>query len=95
VAHDGASAIVAAREFKPQIVLLDIGLPEIDGYQVARRLRSEGNDHRDVRIVALTGYRLPDRGGASEQTDFDEYLLKPVSMNVLNGVLQRYHRSRS
>ena len=53
VAHDGAAAVAAVSSFAPDIVLLDIGLPDMDGYSVARTLRREG--FRDTRIIAISG----------------------------------------
>jgi CheY-like chemotaxis protein/anti-sigma regulatory factor (Ser/Thr protein kinase) len=68
-AADGLQAIVEAKAFDPDIVLLDIGLPGLDGYAVARELRAIS----DARLIALTGY-----GTLAQEAPFDEHLLKPV-----------------
>ncbi|MDM7915563.1 MAG: response regulator, partial [Candidatus Eisenbacteria bacterium] len=75
IAHDGPAAIAAAKRAVPDVVLLDIGLPGMDGYEVAQKLREiEGFDR--VLVIALTGYgKQADR---EESASFDHYLLKPV-----------------
>ncbi|VTR92783.1 histidine kinase : Uncharacterized protein OS=Asticcacaulis sp. AC466 GN=AEAC466_02040 PE=4 SV=1: Response_reg [Gemmata massiliana] len=76
VAHSGLAAIDAARDFGPDAVLLDVGLPDIDGFEVARRLRAAPDFERTV-LVASTGYnRDRDRDRAAE-VGFDHYLVKP------------------
>ena len=72
-------AIAEARVFDPDIVLLDIGLPSLDGYAVARQLRTMS----DARLVALTGY-----GTLSQEAPFDEHLLKPVEPHTLRDLLR-------
>ncbi len=86
VAHDGPAALEAAREWEPAVVLLDIGLPAMDGYQVARELRAaEGGDK--LLIIAITGYgQGPDRQKAKD-AGFDHYLVKPVPMARLRELL--------
>src|SRR5687767_914406 len=65
VAHDGRAAVEAVREHHPEVLFLDIGLPELDGYEVARELRGEG--FSDLRIVAVSGYAQPaDRKRSAE-----------------------------
>ncbi|HEY5951403.1 MAG TPA: ATP-binding protein [Kofleriaceae bacterium] len=82
VASDGASALEAAREVIPEVVLLDIGLPKVDGYEVARRLRLDPR-FANTRLIALTGYgQRSDRERAS-QSGFDEHLVKPPDFNEL------------
>ena len=86
VAHDGPAALEAAKAWKPAVVLLDIGLPAMDGYQVARKLRErEGGDQ--LLIIAITGYgQEPDRQKAKD-AGFDHYLVKPVPMAKLRELL--------
>jgi signal transduction histidine kinase len=81
-ASDGQEAVDAILRERPRVAVVDIGLPELDGYQVARRVRSElGSD--SVRLVALTGYgQSGDRRKAIE-AGFDEHLVKPVDMERL------------
>lgn len=87
-AHDGAEALVQAEDFQPEVVLLDIGLPLLDGYEVARRLR-ELPATRDVLLIALTGYgQLADRQQGRE-AGFDEHLLKPIDPTVLDALIAR------
>jgi signal transduction histidine kinase/CheY-like chemotaxis protein len=78
-AADGLQAIEEAKEFAPEIVLLDIGLPGLDGYAVARELRALSPD---VRLIALTGY-----GALEQEAPFDEHLLKPVEPAKLRELL--------
>ena len=86
VAHDGPAALEAAKAWKPAVVLLDIGLPAMDGYQVARGLRKrEGG--QELLIIAITGYcQGPDREKALK-AGFDHYLVKPVPMARLRAIL--------
>ena len=77
VAHDGASAIARTAEFRPDVVLLDIGLPDISGYEVARRIRKlEGV--RQPMLVALTGWGQQQDKEAAAQAGFDQHWTKPV-----------------
>jgi CheY-like chemotaxis protein len=85
IAHDGASALAMANEFKPQVVLLDVGLPKLHGYEVARRLRLQ-EWARDTFVIAITGWGLEaDRQG--EAAGIDHRLLKPVDPEALHGLL--------
>jgi CheY-like chemotaxis protein len=81
VAHDGRSAIAQAHSFRPHAVLLDIGLPEMNGYEVAQTLRSQGLT--DVVLVAITGYGRSDDRQRSQAAGFDEHLVKPVDRETL------------
>jgi len=82
VAHDGIEALRIAGEFRPDIVLLDIGMPGLDGYEVARRMRSLAKDRR-VRIVAVTGWGLDADRQRSREAGFDLHLVKPVDATDL------------
>jgi PAS domain S-box-containing protein len=75
-AHDGASALAAFQAFEPDVVLLDIGLPDMDGYQVARRIRERGGAH--TRLVALTGWGQAEDKRRATQAGFDMHWTKPV-----------------
>ncbi len=86
VAFDGRSGLVAAREFRPDVVLCDIGLPEMDGYEVARQLRAH-DAHRDVVLVALTGYALPEDRQRVAEAGFTHHVAKPPSLEALERVL--------
>ena len=77
-----ADALNAAKSFHPDVVLLDIGLPGISGFDVARRLRQEP-ETRDTLLVALTGYGTAEDRQQSEDAGFDEHLVKPASVHSL------------
>jgi PAS domain S-box-containing protein len=82
VARDGPSALDTARDFQPELVLLDIGLPGMDGYAVARALRS-GPAVNPLRLVALTGYGRDEDRRRSAEAGFDDHLVKPISPDEL------------
>jgi CheY-like chemotaxis protein len=91
VVHDGAMALDVADQFRPQVVLLDIGLPRLHGYEVARRLRQQ-EWARDAHVVAITGWGLEaDRHG--EAAGIDHRLLKPVDPETLHALLVSMQRS--
>ena len=91
VAHDGLSALEMAKTFRPQVVLLDVGLPRLHGYEVARRLRQQ-DWASDARVVAITGWGLEaDRQG--EAAGIDHRLLKPVDPQTLHALLVSMQRS--
>jgi PAS domain S-box-containing protein len=81
VAYDGAAGLLAAQEFKPEVVLLDIGLPDMDGYEVCRRLRAAFG--RDLGIVALTGWGQERDKQRAFDTGFDAHLTKPADPQQL------------
>jgi CheY-like chemotaxis protein len=86
VAHDGGTALEAAREKQPEVVLLDIGLPGLDGYQVARRLREEvGLAH--TLLVAMTGHGQPEDRQRSQEAGIHHHFVKPVEPIVLRNLL--------
>jgi signal transduction histidine kinase len=85
-AHTGEAGIAIAREFKPDVVLLDIGLPDIDGYEVARRLRAEdGLD--DVPLIGISGFSTAADRKRAKRAGFDRYFVKPIAFDKLNDVL--------
>jgi len=81
-AYDGPTAVEAARVHRPEFVLLDLGLPGMDGYQVATRLRQEQGS-QDAVIIAVTGYGQEDDRCRSREAGFDHHLVKPIDHNVL------------
>jgi signal transduction histidine kinase/integral membrane sensor domain MASE1 len=82
-AHDGLSALAAAREHRPEVVLLDIGLPAgMDGYEVAQRMRPEAG-LEDMLIVAVTGYGQAEDKRRAADAGFDGHLVKPVDIDKL------------
>jgi CheY-like chemotaxis protein len=90
--HDGMDALDAAPEFMPDVVLLDIGLPGMDGYEVARRLRQQPLLDRVV-IIATTGYGQDSDRRLSEQAGFDHHLVKPADFGILKQILDGCGRS--
>ncbi len=82
VAHDGAGALALAPGFQPEVAVLDIGLPGMDGYELARRLRGEPALSR-VRIIAITGYGQRADRERSRAAGFDAHLVKPVQFELL------------
>ena len=82
VAHDGLAALRVAEEFQPDVVLLDIGMPGLDGYEVARRLRTLARE-RPLRIVAVTGWGQDADRQRSREAGFDLHLVKPVDASEL------------
>jgi len=86
-AYDGASALNEAARHAPQIVVLDIGLPVIDGIEVARRLRDLHGDA--VLLIACTGYADDPTHGRLSRAGFDVMLTKPVSLQQLLGALSQ------
>jgi CheY-like chemotaxis protein len=86
VAYSGAAGLEAALADLPDAVILDIGLPGMDGYEVAKRIRQ---DHRakNVPLIALTGYGRDADRELSESAGFDAHIVKPVDMQKLQHVL--------
>jgi PAS domain S-box-containing protein len=82
VAHSGPDGLGKAREFRPDVVVCDVGLPGMDGYEVARAFRADA-DLRAVRLVALTGYALPDDVAKAREAGFDAHVAKPPTIEKL------------
>jgi signal transduction histidine kinase/DNA-binding response OmpR family regulator len=88
VAYDGATALNLATEFVPEVVLLDIGLPEMDGYEIARRIRADERLGRPV-LIAVTGYGQETDRARTREAGFDYHLVKPVDPEILTGLIAR------
>jgi PAS domain S-box-containing protein len=88
IAHDGLSGIALAREVQPDVILCDIGLPDVDGYDVARTLRRDGA-LRGTRVVALSGYAQPEDRQRARDAGFDVHLAKPVELDELMAALAK------
>jgi len=86
-AECGLVAIEKARTFRPQVVLLDIGLPDISGFEVAKRLR-ESPETRDALLIAITGYGGPEYVEQAMTSGFNEHFLKPVNFLKLSALLE-------
>ena len=85
VVHDGPTALETLGVYQPTVVLLDIGMPGMDGYEVARRIREDG-EHRGVTLIALTGWGQEDDRRRSSQAGFDHHLLKPADMGTVRSL---------
>ena len=85
-AADGPEALLAVREYNPEVVLLDIGLPGMDGYEVARCLRSEMGDEAPL-LVAMTGYSQHEVSRHARKAEFDHHLVKPADIGTLRELL--------
>ncbi len=88
-AYDGPQALAAAEEFLPRVILLDIGMPGMSGYDVARRLRAQPAT-RDVLLLAMTGWGQDEDRRKSREAGFDEHLVKPVDPQLLKDLLARH-----
>ncbi|MDO8495247.1 MAG: ATP-binding protein [bacterium] len=86
VAHDGPSAINTIRTYHPDIVLLDIGLPNMNGYEVARRIREDKNSYSPT-LVALTGYGQEEDKNKAKEAGFDHHITKPVGVSDLQLII--------
>ena len=86
VANDGPGALRVAREYQPDIVLLDIGLPGMNGYDVARALRSDAGNGKPL-IVAVSGYGSREAMERSVEAGFDAHFVKPMEIGELEQFL--------
>ena len=86
VAHDGRSALQQAIQHPPDIVLLDIGLPDLDGYEVAIRMRREPG-LLSTKVIAVTGFGKDQHQGRSAEAGFAFHLVKPIDLAQLDAVL--------
>jgi CheY-like chemotaxis protein len=85
VAHDGEDGLAKARAFKPDIVICDIGLPTLDGYEVARRIRADRT--LSPELIAVTGYALPEDQAKAFEAGFHHHLAKPFDLTALEALL--------
>jgi CheY-like chemotaxis protein len=86
-AYDGRTALKLAEQHQPDVVLLDIGMPEVSGYDVARAIRREVWG-RNMRLIALTGWGQAEHRRRSLEAGFDDHLVKPVELEMLENLLQ-------
>ena len=87
VAFSGNDGVAAARELAAEVVLCDVGLPDMDGYEVARRLRADRATAR-ARLVALTGYDGEDEQKKARDAGFDRHVVKPIDPFQLESLLR-------
>ena len=91
-AHDGLEAVAAAEQYRPDVILMDIGLPAISGYEAARRIRSQPWGDA-MMIIAVSGWAREEDRRKSRETGFDVHLVKPVDFGALVGLLRSYRHS--
>ena len=94
VAYDGLAALAAARDMNPDVVLLDIGLPKMDGLEVAKSLRARGDGPRPL-LVAMTGFGQAEDRARTAAAGFDHHLTKPVDAKVLQSLMQTARAARA
>jgi CheY-like chemotaxis protein len=96
IAHDGETGLQVARRFAPEIAILDIGLPRMDGYELARRLRTSEQDEAgwqqdeesSTLLIALTGYGQEEDRRKALEAGFDHHFTKPVDIEGLRRALE-------
>ena len=93
VAYDGPEAIEAADEFAPAVALLDIGLPKLSGYDIARHIRSTRGD--DVLLVAITGWGQEEDKRKAREAGFDHHFTKPADFEVLLQLIEQEMKDRT
>ena len=86
MATDGQIAIELAKSFRPHVVLLDIGLPQMNGYEICQRMRNEPV-LKDTVFVAQTGWGQKEHRERSKEAGFDHHLVKPIDMKALENIL--------
>src|SRR5262249_15532427 len=84
--HDGLSALTIAKTFQPDVAFLDVGLPGMNGFEVAKQLRRLC-DRRSLLLVALSGYGQDEHRQQAREADIDHYLVKPVPPQVLRDLV--------
>ena len=87
VAYDGAQGLERIGAWRPDVVLLDLGMPGLDGYEIARRVRAGEGGHPDVTLIALTGWGQQQDRQRTRESGFDHHLVKPVDPQALEAVL--------
>jgi CheY-like chemotaxis protein len=94
-AHDGGEAVATTATFKPDIILLDLGMPELDGYSAARLIRQQPGG-AEILLIALTGWGQDDDRRRTEAAGFDAHVVKPVDPSGLSRTLAelRAHAQR-
>jgi two-component system CheB/CheR fusion protein len=85
-AYDGFAALAAASQFGPQVILLDIGLPKLDGYRVAEQVRQQA-ELQSACLIAVSGFGQPADVEAARTAGFDHHFIKPVEPNLLLPIL--------
>jgi CheY-like chemotaxis protein len=86
-AYDGQAALETLKSFQPSVAILDIGMPGMDGYEVARRIRQLPGG-KAMMLIALTGWGQKEDRQKSEEAGFDHHLVKPVNLDALKELLR-------
>ena len=86
VAHDGPAALAAIEKHRPDVILLDIGMPNMDGCEVAKRIRQQP-EFNHVALIALTGWGQEDDRRRTREAGFDHHLIKPADITALQALL--------
>jgi len=86
VEHSGVAALEAIKQFHPHVVLLDLSMPGMDGFETARRIRQDA-ESQDVRLIALTGWCRPEDLRRTTEAGFDHHLVKPVKLETLESLI--------
>ncbi len=94
VAADGQSGVAKILAERPEVAIIDVGLPGIDGYEVARQVRA-ALAGQPLLLIALTGYGLPEHRARTREAGFDVHLTKPVATNTLRSVLTQHQAARA
>jgi PAS domain S-box-containing protein len=89
VAYNGIEGLAAATHFKPEVVICDIGLPGLDGYQVAQQLR-QGEETRKLLLIALSGYGREEDKRRAAEAGFDRHFVKPIKVNLFENLLANW-----
>jgi CheY-like chemotaxis protein len=93
-AHDGVEAVEMTARLQPDVVLLDIGMPRLNGYEAARKIRKQGTQGNRPLLVALTGWGQDEDRLRSEEAGFDAHLVKPVDEVALGKLLVDFGASK-
>ena len=91
VAYGGAEAVRMVESFAPHLVFLDLGMPEVDGYEACRRIRAHAWG-RDVVVIALTGWGEKNYRRRTNDAGFDHHIVKPLDAATLEGLLETLSR---
>ena len=91
-AADGASGVASALELRPDVALIDVGLPDVDGHEVARRIRAV-LDASEIVLIALTGYGTAEDRRLAREAGFDIHLVKPVESSALLKIFEGVRRA--
>src|SRR5437764_53088 len=85
---DANAALGLLKQFKPEVMLIDLALPEIDGFELARRIRAQ-KDGADPRLIALTGYGQKEMRDKATAAGFDQFLVKPLNYDKIEAFLKK------